>query len=102
MTFRIYEVIAGIPGPTYMVFTSAESFADFDAAGEAGLATIKAMSPEEGKVAQQFLRDGLVNSETQRFRVDPVMSYVPKETRASDPAFWSPKRPAPTKPTSQQ
>ena len=42
----------------------------------------------------KFLTDGLINSETNRFRLDPQMSYVSAETHATDPAFWMPKRPA--------
>ena len=30
MSWRTYEVIAGVPGPTYLVFSSVPSFADFD------------------------------------------------------------------------
>ena len=44
--------------------------------------------------------DGTINTETQRFRVDPVQSYVTKETRDQDPAFWYPKKTA-AKPGSQ-
>jgi len=51
---------------------------------------------------QKFMLEGVVNVETQRFRLDPGQSYVPKETRAQDPAFWMPKKPVPAKPTTQQ
>ena len=44
----------------------------------------------------------MVNVETQRLRLDPDMSYVPKEVRAQDPAFWTPKKPTVKKPTSPQ
>jgi hypothetical protein len=37
---------------------------------------------------------GIISVETQRFRVDPAMSYVDEATRAQDPAFWNPKKPA--------
>jgi hypothetical protein len=40
----------------------------------------------------------MINAETQRFRLDPNMCYVPKEVRASDPTFWNPKKPATAKP----
>ncbi len=95
----MYEVLAGMPGPTYLVFSSTESFAEFDRMTEEGMAVMKAATDDERKTLQQFSAEGVINVETQRFRVDPVMSYVPRETRASDPAFWLPKRPAPAKPT---
>ena len=99
-SFRVYEVMAGIPGPTYFVFSSTQSFADFDRAIEEGKATRNGASEEERGILEKFSADGLVSVETQRFRIDPAMSYVPKATRASDPAFWMPKKPAAAKPTS--
>lgn len=99
-SYRVYEVMAGIPGPTYFVFSSTQSFADFDRATEEGMATMKGASEEERGTLQKFSAEGLVNVETQRFRIDPAMSYVPKATRTSDPAFWMPKKPAAAKPTS--
>jgi heme-degrading monooxygenase HmoA len=98
-SFRVYQVMAGIPGPIYLVFSSTQSFAEFDRATQEGMATMKGASQEERNTLEKFSAEGLVNAETQRFRVDPAMSYVPKETRASDPAFWMPKKPAPAKPT---
>jgi hypothetical protein len=101
--YRVYEVIAGIPGPTYLVFSSVSAFADFDQAMSDGDKAMKGASPDELATLQKYMLEGAVNVETQRFRVDPVQSYVPKETRAQDPAFWIPKKPAPTaKPTTQQ
>jgi hypothetical protein len=91
--------MAGIPGPTYLVFSSTQSFAEFDRATQEGIGIMKGASQEERNTLEKFSAEGLVNAETQRFRVDPAMSYVPKETRASDPAFWMPKKPAPAKPT---
>jgi len=55
---------------------------------------MKAFTKDEMALLQKFSTDGLINSETQRFRVDPNMCYVPKDVRASDPAFWNPKKPA--------
>jgi hypothetical protein len=98
-SFRVYEVIAGIPGPTYFVFSSTQSFAQFDKATEDGMATMKGASDEERSTLDKFSKEGLINVETQRFRIDPAMSYVPKEIRASDPAFWMPKKPVAAKPT---
>ena len=42
--------------------------------------------------------DALLNGETNRFRLDPGQSYVSAETRATDPAFWNPPKPAPRRP----
>jgi hypothetical protein len=98
-SFRVYQVMAGIPGPTFLVFSSTQSFGDFDRAVQEDMAIMKGATPDELKTLERFSAEGLVNVETQRFRIDPVMSYVPKETRAADPGFWMPKKPAPAKPT---
>jgi hypothetical protein len=99
-SYRIYQVIAGMPGPTYLVFSSTQSFAEFDKTATDDLAVMKGATAEERATLEKVGKEGLVNVETQRFRVDPVMSYVSKETRAADPAFWMPKKPAASKPAS--
>jgi hypothetical protein len=98
-SYRVYEVMAGIPGPTYLVFSSTQSFAEFDRTVQEGMDIMKRASQEERSALEKFSAEGLVNAETQRFRIDPGMSYVPKEMRVSDPAFWMPKKPAPAKAT---
>ena len=89
MSWRTYEVIAGIPGPTYFVISSVQSFADFDRGLQDGMAIGKAFTPEEQQMMEKFGSSGLVNTETQRFRLDPAQSYVNAATRAEDPKFWS-------------
>jgi hypothetical protein len=97
-SYRVYEVIAGMPSGTYLVISSVTSYAEFDKMRSDGEAIMKGASPQERATLQKFDTDALITSETQRFRLDPEMSYVPKETRASDPAFWMPKKPAATAP----
>lgn len=92
-SYRVYEIIAGVPGPTYLIFSSVDSYGAFDQMMAAGQATMRGATPDELTTLQKFLSTGLVNSESQRFRVDPVQSYVSAETRAVDPAFWTPKKP---------
>ena len=91
-SYRVYEVMAGVPGPTYLVFSSVESYADFDQMMAAGQATMRGATPDEMGALQKFSAEGLLNAETQRFRIDPGQSYVSKETRAVDPEFWMPKK----------
>lgn len=92
--FRVYEVIAGGLGPTYLVFSSVASYAEFDQLMAAGDKVMQSFSAEEGATMQRFFKEGCVNFETNRFKLNPAMSYVAKETRAQDPAFWMPKKPA--------
>jgi hypothetical protein len=100
--YRVYEVVAGVPGPTYLIISSVASYGELDQAMTDGDKIMKGANTEEGTLLQKFMLEGVVNVETQRFRVDPVQSYVPKETRAQDPAFWMPKKPAAAKPATQQ
>ncbi len=93
-SYRVYQVTAGMPGPTYLIFSSVESYAQFDAMMAGGQKAMQGATPEEMAALQKFSTDGVISSETNRFALNPMMSYVAPETRASDPAFWMPKRPA--------
>ena len=99
--YRVYEIIAGIPGPTYLIFASMASMGELDQAMMDGDKIMKGANQDEGMALQKVMLEGVINVETQRFRLDPVQSYVPKATRDQDPAFWMPKRPASMKPTQQ-
>lgn len=89
--FRVYEIIAGGNGPTYLISSSVASYADFDRTMADGQKTMKGFTPDEGAMMQKFMAEGVISIETQQFRVDPGQSYVPRETRAQDLAFWMPK-----------
>ena len=95
-SWRTYEVMAGAPGGTYLVFSSYGAFADFDKAAADGDATFKGLTFEERSALQKFETEGALNTVTNRFRLDPRQSYVPAEVRQRDPAFWMPKAPAKT------
>jgi hypothetical protein len=96
-SFRVYEVIAGMLTPTYIVFSSVENYGEFDRMLADGMRTMQAFTADEMTALQKFSTDGLINSETNRFRLDPKQSYVSAQTRATDPAFWGPP-PAPSRP----
>ena len=91
-SWRTYEVIAGLPGPTYLVFSSVQSFAEFDRGMQENMALMKAFTPDELATLQKFATAGMINAETHRFRLDPGQSYVDAATKAKDPKFWSPAR----------
>jgi hypothetical protein len=97
-SWRTYEVVAGAPDGTYLVFSSVASFADFDKMATDGEATWKGMTYDERSAMSKFATDATLSTVTNRFRLDPAQSYVPLETRQKDPAFWMPKPPAPKKP----
>lgn len=91
MSWRTYEVVAGLPGPTYLVFSSMAAFADFDKSMQQGMELGKSFTPDEMATLQKFSTTGMINSETQRFRLDPGQSYVDAATKAKDAAFWTSK-----------
>jgi hypothetical protein len=90
--FRTYEVVAGMPSGTYIIFGSVAAFADLDKTAAAGEATFRGATAEEMGALQKFSLEGSLSTETNRYRLDPGQSYVSKEVRASDPAFWMPKK----------
>jgi hypothetical protein len=89
--WRIYQVSAGMVGPTFLIFSSVNAFAEFDAMMASGEKMWKSITPEEKAVFDKFGAEGMITGESNRFRLDPNMSYVSAETRASDPAFWGKK-----------
>jgi hypothetical protein len=97
-SYRTYEVTAGLPGPTFYTIASVASYGDFDAMMASGEKIMGGATPDEMAALQKFVREGLINSETQRFRLSAEMSYVSDETKAQDPAFWTPKRKVAMKP----
>ena len=94
VAYRVYEMMAGAVGPAYYIFSSVAGFGEFDKAITDGQALMKGATTAEQDALNKFSTEALISAETQRYRVDPMMSYVPKETRSSDPAFWMPKKPA--------
>ncbi len=91
-SFRTYEIIAGMAGPTYLVFSSLPSYADFDGMASDGEKTWTGMTPDEMSVMNKFSAEGAINVETNRYRLSPAMSYVSRAVRMSDPAFWMPAK----------
>jgi hypothetical protein len=98
-TFRVYEVVAGMLTPTYIVFSSVETYAQFDQMMANGMQTMQNATADERSTLQKFSTDAQLTAETNRFRLDPRQSYVSRQTRATDPAFWGPQpRPTPARP----
>ena len=90
-SWRIWQVSAGMVGPTFLIFSSVVSNADIDVGFAEGMAADSKMTAEERAILDKFSRESLISAETQRFRLDPQMSYVPAETKALDPKFWMKK-----------
>jgi len=91
-SYRVYQVTLGMPQPTFLVFATVDAYGQFDDMAANGLKTMQGMTTEETAAMQKFSTDALINSESNRFALNATMSYVAAETRATDVAFWAPKR----------
>lgn len=93
--WRAYEVIAGAPGGTYLVFSSFPSWAAVEA-NEAAFGRVMETGAVHLEAATKLVREGGMSTEVRYFTVDPQMSSVSKETIAAD-SFWAPKPIGPKK-----
>jgi hypothetical protein len=89
-SFRMYEVIAGMPQPTYIGFSSMEDYGEMDQRMKEDEETFKQATKEEMAAFKNW-GEVIAKVESNHFRLDPVQSYVPKSTREKDPEFWMPK-----------
>jgi hypothetical protein len=89
--WRSYEVVAGAPGGTYLVFTSFPSWAAVDA-NEAAFASAMAGAGAAPhlEAAMKLSKEAIASTNVRYFTVNPRMSLVSKEMAAADP-FWAPK-----------
>lgn len=86
-----YQVIAGAPGTTYLLFRPMKSLAEYDL--KIGTRAREAMNDDQKKKADK-LAESIAFTETSVYAFDPQMSYVPKQMSARDAAFWD-RKPAP-------
>jgi hypothetical protein len=91
-SWRTYRVVAGAPAGTYLLMSTTTSFAEFDKMAANSASIWKAIPEDQLATIQKFFREGVLNVVTQRFKVEPSMSYVDAATRAKVPAFWGPKK----------
>jgi hypothetical protein len=91
LSWAVYQVSAGLPSPTFMVWIPMRSLDEADAA----LKAMKAIQEAEGEEGQKALSkaasEGYISVEQNYFAISSKMSYPPKEWVALDPAFWAPK-----------
>jgi hypothetical protein len=86
--FAVYQIIAGMPGTTYLVFRPMKSLAEYDL--RIGPRVREAMTDDQKKKADKITGESVMASETSVYAFNPGMSYLPKEFTARDSAFWNP------------
>lgn len=95
--WAVYYVLAGMPGPTFLVFAPRRSFVDLDPINGPGAAIEKAiMSDEAARKQFATAAEGYISVESLIFAPSPAMSYLPADFIAQDTKYWSAKAPAAT------
>ena len=87
--WRMYEVIAGGLGGTYLAMSSFPSWAAVDA-NEAAWTKMMANAGPHLQEITKLSSEAIMTTESRYFAVNPRMSVVPKELAARDP-FWAVK-----------
>lgn len=83
-----YEVVSGMPAPTYLVFSPMRSIGELDP-GPDFEAIMRAMTPARQKQFNDMASAGYISVTSMVLRLQPQMSYMPAEFAAQDSAFWA-------------
>ncbi len=86
-----YQVVTGMPGPTYIAFVSMKSLAEMGPNPEMERKMMEALGEESAKKLARLSSDSTISTEINLFAVSPKMSYVTTEFAAVEPDFWHPK-----------
>jgi hypothetical protein len=88
--WAVYEVVGGLPEPTFVIVTPMQSLQEVGDLFE----TSQALRQNEGGVLQQRLQElarvAFGTSDTRLFSVGQKMSHVSKKFAAGDAEFWAP------------
>jgi hypothetical protein len=90
-SFAFYEVTAGMPSPTYVVFRPMKSLDELDVLAATDKPFQEALGEEGRKAMQKIYAEAVNGVENQVFAFNPKLSYPAAAVVASDPAFWTPK-----------
>jgi len=91
LPWAVFQVTAGMPGPTFTVWIPMTSLSELDATMKAGKAIQDAEGEDGQKALAKAAADGYNFTTQNIFAYSPKMSYPPKEWVAKDPGFWAPK-----------
>ena len=88
--WAVYEIIGGLPEPSFVIVTPMQSLEEIDDVIEAG----ESVKTTEGGALEQHLQElariAFGTSDTRLFAVGPRMSHVSKKFASSDLEFWVP------------
>jgi hypothetical protein len=94
----VYQVNAGMPAPTFIVFLPMRTLKQNDDLLNWRRSLREAEGEEASHRMEQIARDAYAATESNLYAISPEMSHVSKEFADGDPQFWSPKPPAAEKP----
>jgi hypothetical protein len=98
--WAVYEVVGGLPEPSFVIVTPMQSLQEMDGIFEAS----ESVKTTEGGALEQHLQElariAYGTSDTRLFAVGPRMSHVSKKFAASDADFWAPATLSATPPAS--
>jgi hypothetical protein len=86
--WAVYQVVSGMPTPTFLVFTLMKSLSEMDPGADAA-AMDKAMTADRQKKFSDLASSGIISTTNIILRLAPRMSTMPKEFTDLDPSFWN-------------
>ncbi len=87
----IYAVHSGAPVPCYLMLTALSSLKDEDDAAARRAPAMEAAGPALQQRLQEIARSAYDSIETNIYVVNPLLSHMPPDFTAVDPAYWTPK-----------
>jgi hypothetical protein len=87
----IYAVHSGAPVPCYLMLTALSSLTDEDDAAARRAPAMDAAGPAVQQRLQEIARSAYDSIETNIYVVNPLLSHMPRDFTAEDPAYWMPK-----------
>jgi hypothetical protein len=97
----VYTVNSGMPAGTIMVLGATPSLKTLDPVPSA-MTVPQAMGEADFAKYQKLLADSEISAENLLFRMNPRMSYPPKDFIDADKEFWAPKPKPAAKPAAGQ
>jgi hypothetical protein len=89
--WAVYQVVSGMPEPTYMAFVSMKSLAEMDPTEAAIKGWEKVMTPARQKQMSDLAAASTAMQSNVVLAFQPGMSHIPPEMIAQDPDYWTPK-----------
>jgi hypothetical protein len=88
----VYQVNAGMPSPTFIVFLPMRALKQNDDLLDWRHSIREIEGEEAAQRADQIAREAYANMESNLYAVSPETSHVSKDFAEGDPEFWSPKQ----------